>query len=523
MYRALVFATFGFLVATAGAAAEPAPAVPRGELVGRVWAGHPVGFALLAHGDRLFTAYYDQDRRMTIASRALAGGVWTYVRPEGVMLAKRKRMSNTVGWDSHNSLVLAVDRDGCLHLAGNMHVDPLVYYRTRRPMDITTFERLDRMTGEREGACTYPMFFQNAAGDLCFRYRDGSSGNGSDLYNVYDPANRAWRRLLATPLMDGEGERNAYASAPRLGPDGRFHLAWVWRETPDCATNHTLSYARSVDFQHWEDHRGRPIALPITLARGDVIDAAKVGEGLINTTYAFGFDAAKQPVVVYHRYDAAGRSQAFAARPDGDGWRVRQLSDWKFRWAFSGGGTIQTEVSLGAPQLERDGSLVVAYHTREAGNGRWRVRADDLSVIETLPPAQTPAGAGRLPPAPAGLQNKSRSVRVGKTEYVLQWATLGPNRDRPRAEAPPPSELRLYEFADSAAPAAPLEFSFAPGQSPAGFVAVTPDTVFSQERGYGFDPARPDPAATFAVPSSPNFTNQRPLGDGTGGRGLSNR
>ncbi|HVT72627.1 MAG TPA: rhamnogalacturonan acetylesterase [Lacunisphaera sp.] len=29
----------------------------------------------------------------------------------------------------------------------------------------------------------------------------------------------------------------------------------------------------------------------------------------------------------------------------------------------------------------------------------------------------------------------------------------------------------------------------------------------------GFDPAQPDPPATFAVPPSPNFTNQRPLGD----------
>ena len=29
----------------------------------------------------------------------------------------------------------------------------------------------------------------------------------------------------------------------------------------------------------------------------------------------------------------------------------------------------------------------------------------------------------------------------------------------------------------------------------------------------GFDPAHPDDPKTFAIPSSPNFTNQRPLGD----------
>ena len=140
---------------------------------------------------------------------------------------------------------LALDRDGCLHRSGNMHVDPLVYYRTRAPFDVGMIERVDRMTGTRETRCTYPVFFKNAAGDLLFRYRDGSSGNGSDLYNIYDATTRTWRRLLDTPLLEGEGERNAYASTPVLGPDGRFHLAWVWRETPDAATNHSLSYARS--------------------------------------------------------------------------------------------------------------------------------------------------------------------------------------------------------------------------------------------------------------------------------------
>ena len=32
--------------------------------------------------------------------------------------------------------------------------------------------------------------------------------------------------------------------------------------------------------------------------------------------------------------------------------------------------------------------------------------------------------------------------------------------------------------------------------------------------GYGnFDPSHPDPVAKFAVPASPTFSNERPLGD----------
>jgi len=60
---------------------------------------------------------------------------------------------------------------------------------------------------------------------------------------------------------------NAYCSRPALGPDGRFHMTWVWRDTPDCATNHDLSYARSADLVHWETGGGEPLKLPLGLQR----------------------------------------------------------------------------------------------------------------------------------------------------------------------------------------------------------------------------------------------------------------
>jgi hypothetical protein len=39
--------------------------------VAPVWAGHPVGFDLLTHGDRQFVAFYDAERNMTVAARTL--------------------------------------------------------------------------------------------------------------------------------------------------------------------------------------------------------------------------------------------------------------------------------------------------------------------------------------------------------------------------------------------------------------------------------------------------------------------
>ena len=436
------------------------PGANSGELLDRVWSGHPVGFAFLTERGHQFVAYYDAERRITLLGRKLGATQWTRVQPPGIPMPRRNRDSNVIGWDSHNYLRLALDRDGCLHLAGNMHVDPLVYYRTREPFEVTSLERLDRMTGERELRCTYPVFFKNAAGDLLFRYRDGSSGNGSDLYNLYEPVTRTWQRMIDTPLLEGEGKRNAYACEPTLGPDGRFHLVWMWRQTPDCATNHTLSYARSRDFVHWENSRGEPLKLPITLATGEVIDPAKPGEGLINAVFALGFDAQQRPVVAYHRYDAQRRSQAFAARPGArEAWDIRQLSAWDFCWAFSGGGSINVEVHLGAPRRDREGALWVDFSTREGGAGRWRLHGDTLAVAETLPaaPAAVPGALRRVQSPTPGMEMQTLTSRAEGRRWVLRWETLNRNRDKPREFTPPSTELRLYELAaddDRAAPKA---------------------------------------------------------------------
>ncbi len=439
-------------VGLACAAAAGAAESPDGLLVGEVWAGAPVSFALLTQAGKQLVAYYDAERRITVAARDLGSDAWTTVHPEGVTHPGRPRASNVTGWDSHNYLRLAVDRDGCVHLAGNMHVDPLVYYRTRRPLDLASLERIDRMTGERETRCTYPVFFTNAAGDLMFRYRDGSSGDGSDLYNIYDPATRTWRRVLDTPVLDGEGRRNAYAIEPTLGPDGRFHLVWMWRDTPDCATNNNLSYARSRDFVHWENSRGEPLPLPITLGRGEIIDPAKPHEGMINMTFSLGFDAQQRPVVVWHRYDAQGRSQIYAGRPASNaagGWMTRQLSAWDFRWQFSGGGSIPAEVRLGAPHVTPDGTLLLDYSTDKVGAGRWRLNGDTLEPVAQLPAAPPALPAELLRPRRPGMEVQTVVSRAGGRRYVLRWETLPRNRDLPRAEAPPPGELRLYELPDA--------------------------------------------------------------------------
>ena len=270
-----------------------------------------------------------------------------------------------------------------------------------------------------------------------------------------DATTKAWfYEALAAAVRPGDPDAQAafvqHLDSPRrvvfeVVPEGRigFDSTRMWRDTPDCSTNHTLSYARSRDLLHWENSRGEPLALPITLANGEVIDAAGPREGLINMTFNLGFDAQQRPVVVYHRYDAQHRSQAFAAHPGVNGWAVKQISAWDFKWAFSGGGSIPAEVTLSAPRLMPDGNLSVDFSTQSVGAGRWILNGATLERIAQLPPAPPvlPETLARPSPDHVDMEVQTAVSRANGRRWVLRWETLPRNRDLPRDSAPPPTEL----------------------------------------------------------------------------------
>jgi hypothetical protein len=405
-----------------------------------VWSGHPVRFCLLTKGDRQYVAFYDAERQMTVASRRLGSAEWAFVR-----------LPERIGWDSHNYIAMTIDGERQIHLSGNMHCVPLVYFRTMRPLDIQSFTRLTSMVGEKEKRCTYPHFFRGARGELVFTYRDGGSGNGDQIYNIYDPETGAWKRLLDQPLTSGEGKMNAYLHGPIRDRDGVFHLCWVWRDTPDCATNHDLSYARSRDLVHWETSSGKPLTLPITIETGEVVDPVQAGSGTINGNTKIGFDSKNRLIISYHKFDKQGKTQLYNARLEDGSWRIYQASNWDYRWEFSGGGTIEFEIRLGPVRLDGDGNLTQRYDHAKHGSGVWVLDEATLKPIGEL---------ARRSPYPKTLREAESdapgmqvhwSEDIGESDatdgrYVLRWETLGRNRDRPHKEIPPPTMLRVYKL-----------------------------------------------------------------------------
>ncbi|MBI4889118.1 MAG: BNR-4 repeat-containing protein [Acidobacteria bacterium] len=400
-----------------------------------VWAGHPVGFALLTHGNQQFVAFYDADRHMSVAVRKLNSKQWSIVR-----------LPSDVKWDSHNYVTMAIDRAGHIHLSGNMHVVPLIYFRTKKPLDIATFEQIPSMVGRNETRCTYPHWLRNANGDLLFTYRDGRSGSGDQILNIYDEKTQTWRRLLDTPLTDGQGRMNAYFVGPVLGPDGFYHLVWTWRDTPDCSSNHDLSYARSRDLVHWESSSGQPFSLPIRVETAEIIDRVPVQGGMINGNTKIGFDAKGRVIVTYHKFDARGFTQIITARRDPQGWRLTTVSNWSYRWYFQGGGAIPFEITHGAVQPAAPGKLSLEFQHPQAGRGLWLLDEETHAILETKPLATaepTPEGLRMNTAQDSGHPPKGRS-------YTLEWQTLGANRDRPREGLlPPPSMLRVVEHQNS--------------------------------------------------------------------------
>ncbi|WP_455816858.1 BNR repeat-containing protein [Pseudomonas cerasi] len=349
-------------------------------VVGECCADFTVDYCLIKQ-DKFYLAYYNAEHCLTVASRAPHEPHWQISHPKGEWLPDAQRFMHQTDYDSHNYLTLAMDQQGYLHLSGNMHKDRLVYFRSAAPGDIHQLVQ-QSMTGQREESATYPLFFTDARGELLFRYRDGESGNGDDIYNRWNSSTHCWQRLLEQPLLSGNGLRNAYARLPVAGPDGHWHMIWMWRETPHCETNHSLSYARSPDLINWTRHNGQPLTQPITLESGDLIDGAAPGEGLINMSQNLGFDSKGNVVVTYHRYDAAGNSQAWIARPDGEHWQIRPLSQWHFRWDFKGMGSIPAGVIISEASMV-DGELSVSFQREDGSAGRWRINEDDLSVIAT--------------------------------------------------------------------------------------------------------------------------------------------
>ncbi|HEX7014421.1 MAG TPA: BNR repeat-containing protein [Cyclobacteriaceae bacterium] len=315
-----------------------------------------------------YTAWYDSVGRVILAKRDLETNDWSFRRTE--------LTGNTA--DAHNAISIMVDGEGYLHIAWNHHNSRLQYRRSVAPGSLILTGNVP-MTGTNEDDVTYPEFFRMPSGDLIFMYRSGASGRGNLVMNRYITKTQTWERIH-TVLIDGEGERNAYWQAC-VDVQGTIHLSWVWRETPDVASNHDLCYARSRDGgSNWERSDGRAYALPITAENAEYAFRIPQGSELINQTSMYADDRGR-PYIATYWADDDGIPQYQLVYHDGKAWHRQQISQRKQAFTLSGPGTKRIPMSRPQVVVERNGrkvNVMLVYRDAERGSRVSVAMTDNL-------------------------------------------------------------------------------------------------------------------------------------------------
>lgn len=427
------------------------------------WSGHRVQQDMAVDGRATYVGYYDADRRLTVGYRPAPGEPWQTRRVPG--------KAAVVGWDSHNSIDVAVDSAGNLHVAANMHLDELRYWRTGSPGDLSSLERVEAMvSADREQQVTYPSFRRPEDGTLIFAHRDGGAGAGTQYFSVYDPQSKDWSSLIDGPLFDGGTSRGDedysayYQLSEETNDAGYYEMTWVWRRTSDAATNSRLSYARSKDLEHWETASGKPLELPLRRdTSGVVVDDVPEHGGLLNGAERLTEDAQGRPVVVYPKLDGDGNHQLFAARPASGGWSTQKLTRWRGSMDLAGEGTLSTPMHLGTVESQADGSIRADFRctgqrTRARSlilDGRTLKPVAETAIPSNGYPAEITRRRETTPPADQGVLEVAD---VGEdSQRAMFWQSQGTNGDQPFQETPPPLPLRVYSLAPATAASPPRQ------------------------------------------------------------------
>jgi hypothetical protein len=380
---------------------KPARILP----IGDGWAGSSINVvanrrhALFTHERDQFAAYYDARGYMVLARRKLGEERWD---------TRRTAFRGTIA-DAHNSISVGVDGAGFLHVSWDHHGQTLNYARSVRPGSLELGPKLP-MTGEAEDRVTYPEFYRLPDGDLLFVCREGESGNGQVVLKRYGTRDQKWHTVQRN-LLDGEGTRSAYWGLA-VDRSGRLHLAWIWRESPDVASNHDLAYAWSPDGGvTWRSADGEPLSGPFTEARSDYAARIPQGSNLMNPP-AVAVDMRGRPYITSYWSASPGDPPQFhLVRRDGASWRVERITKRTDVFTLQGAGTKRPPISRAAlfvqgrdqtPQVHivyRDdarGGRAILVSTRKVGSGEWNERELTQDSLGAWEPVFDPVQWDRL-------------------------------------------------------------------------------------------------------------------------------
>ena len=327
-------------------------------------------------------SYYDSEGFVTFAIRKLDSDNWEII--------KSNLQSDCT--DAHNSISIALDGEGYIHIAYDQHGNRMNYRKSLHPYQIVFSDIQYMVNPNDEQSVTYPEFYRKSNGNLIFVYRDGGSGNGDCVMNEYDLYTKQWSRIQNN-LLDGQMQRNAYWQICMNNND-IIYMSWVWRESSDVATNHDMCYAYSIDNGlSWRNSLGNIYSLPINIENSEIAWAIPQNSNLINqTSMTTDFEGNPYIATYWSAIDSDVPQYHIIYNKDNI-WRQTQISNRTLPFSLSGGGTKR--IPIARPQfvidkygaaffLFRDqerGEVVSIYYCEDINNPEWKVKdLTDFSV-----------------------------------------------------------------------------------------------------------------------------------------------
>lgn len=326
-------------------------------------------------GDVQYAVWVDDNRKVRIARRAWQQGWSSAV---DLSAASGTVFGAAVTEDSHNTIRVAVDQLGYIHICGDQHAVALKYMRSSLPHTITG-SWTGSMVGTQETSVTYPQFFTSKAGAFFFFYRDGTSGDANWLLNKWNPTALTWSRV--TQIFQGATDNNsAYPQDFAVDPSsGRWHMIWTVRDNMGGASvpaNNANLFAAYSDDEGvtWKKYSdGSSYTLPITKASGEVIQTIAGGA---DTTLLNGHHA--RTVL-----DGSGYPHTlFLVADTGLVWRYRHVWWDGAAWHYD---TLLSDTNAGSRRADlvrfADGDFRMIFQTSSPGGTRLNyLRAYNLTT-----------------------------------------------------------------------------------------------------------------------------------------------
>lgn len=337
-----------------------------------------------------FIAFYNPAGKMVLGKRKLCSAKWE--------ISETAFGGNVK--DAHNSISIMSDGDGYLHVAWDHHGNALNYARSVAPFSLELTGKIS-MTGSYETNVTYPEFYKMPNGDLIFMYRDGRSGKGNLSINRYALKTKTWSQLHPN-LIDGEGRQNAYWQAC-VDKKGTMHISWVWRSSPNVASNHDMCYARSADGgKSWEKSTGEKYVLPINASTAEYVCHIPQNSELINQTSMTTDDKGNPFIASYWRETDSEIPQYHLIYKAGDEWKVINTNFRQTAFSLSGMGTKRIPISR--PQILVDGkgekaSVSLLFRDSERGEKVSMGFCADMSKNKWIITDLTDFGVGAWEPS----------------------------------------------------------------------------------------------------------------------------